>query len=91
MLTAAWASFDVLLVLDQVSEPDCGVVTARVRDRLGWATDQEVGGPGARQAFGNGSMYWIGASNQILVLYEYSPFTGLISRWQLFNDTFNQP
>ena len=29
-----WAAFDVLLVLDQVSEPECGVVTGRVRDRL---------------------------------------------------------
>jgi bifunctional ADP-heptose synthase (sugar kinase/adenylyltransferase) len=34
LLTATWPAFDVLLVLDQVSEPDCGVVTARVRDRL---------------------------------------------------------
>jgi rfaE bifunctional protein kinase chain/domain len=34
MLSAGWPSFDVLLVLDQVSEPECGVVTARVRDRL---------------------------------------------------------
>jgi rfaE bifunctional protein kinase chain/domain len=34
LLSAAWPSFDVLLVLDQVSEPDCGVVTSRVRDRL---------------------------------------------------------
>ena len=64
---------------------------ARVRDRLGWATDQEVGGQGARQRYNNGSMYWVGASNQILVLYEYSPFIGAFARWQLFNDTFNQP
>jgi len=34
MLSATWASFDALLVLDQVSEPECGVVTARVRQRL---------------------------------------------------------
>jgi rfaE bifunctional protein kinase chain/domain len=33
-LSAAWSSFDVLLVLDQVSEPECGVVTTGVRDRL---------------------------------------------------------
>ncbi len=33
-LSESWAAFDVLLVLDQVSEPECGVVTARVRDRL---------------------------------------------------------
>ncbi len=33
-LSENWPAFDVLLVLDQVSEPECGVVTARVRDRL---------------------------------------------------------
>jgi bifunctional ADP-heptose synthase (sugar kinase/adenylyltransferase) len=33
-LAAAWITFDALLVLDQVSEADCGVVTARVRERL---------------------------------------------------------
>jgi rfaE bifunctional protein kinase chain/domain len=33
-LSTNWAAFDVLQVLDQVSEPDCGVVTARVRDCL---------------------------------------------------------
>jgi rfaE bifunctional protein kinase chain/domain len=33
-LYAAWRECDAWLVLDQVSEPDCGVVTARVRDEL---------------------------------------------------------
>lgn len=33
-LAACWAGLDALLVLDQVSEPECGVVTSRVRDRL---------------------------------------------------------
>ncbi len=33
-LHAVWRQCDALLVLDQVSEPDCGVVTARVRDEL---------------------------------------------------------
>ena len=33
-LAAVWAECDALLVLDQVSEADCGVVTARVRDEL---------------------------------------------------------
>lgn len=28
-------TFDALLILDQVSEPNCGVITDRVRDRLG--------------------------------------------------------
>lgn len=33
-LDAVWPAVDALIVLDQVSEVDCGVVTARVRDRL---------------------------------------------------------
>jgi rfaE bifunctional protein kinase chain/domain len=33
-LAEIWEQVDVLLVLDQVSEPDCGVVTRRVRERL---------------------------------------------------------
>lgn len=41
-LAANWAALDVLLVLDQVSEPECGVVTMRVRDRLA-----ELGAQGA--------------------------------------------
>jgi bifunctional ADP-heptose synthase (sugar kinase/adenylyltransferase) len=34
LLAEAWPQFDALLVLDQVSEADCGVVTTRVRERL---------------------------------------------------------
>ena len=34
ILSASWAWFDVLLILDQVSEPECGVVTSGVRNRL---------------------------------------------------------
>ncbi|OWK41768.1 bifunctional heptose 7-phosphate kinase/heptose 1-phosphate adenyltransferase [Fimbriiglobus ruber] len=30
----AWSQFDALIVLDQVSEVDCGVVTRRVRERI---------------------------------------------------------
>jgi rfaE bifunctional protein kinase chain/domain len=33
-LDAIWPQVDVLLVADQVSEADCGVVTAKVRERL---------------------------------------------------------
>jgi rfaE bifunctional protein kinase chain/domain len=33
-LMELWPRLDALVVLDQVSEADCGVVTARVRDRL---------------------------------------------------------
>lgn len=39
MLRLSWPALDVLLVLDQVSEPDCGVVTARVRDDLARLAD----------------------------------------------------
>ena len=34
LLDEAWPQLDALLVLDQVSEADCGVVTARVRDHI---------------------------------------------------------
>jgi bifunctional ADP-heptose synthase (sugar kinase/adenylyltransferase) len=34
LLEGVWRKCDALIVLDQVSEADCGVVTARVRDRL---------------------------------------------------------
>ncbi len=33
-LHAAWPTVDALIVLDQVSEEDCGVVTARLREEL---------------------------------------------------------
>jgi bifunctional ADP-heptose synthase (sugar kinase/adenylyltransferase) len=33
-LDRLWPDVDALLVLDQVSEADCGVITARVRDRI---------------------------------------------------------
>src|SRR5262245_5976097 len=34
LLDEAWPQLDALLVLDQVSEEDCGVLTKRVRDHL---------------------------------------------------------
>jgi rfaE bifunctional protein kinase chain/domain len=34
LLAARWDSLDLLLVLDQVSEAECGVVTVKVRERL---------------------------------------------------------
>lgn len=34
LLDEAWPELDALIVLDQVSEEDCGVVTNRVRERL---------------------------------------------------------
>jgi bifunctional ADP-heptose synthase (sugar kinase/adenylyltransferase) len=40
-LDRAWPALDALLVLDQVSQPDCGVVTTRVRERLAALADSE--------------------------------------------------
>jgi rfaE bifunctional protein kinase chain/domain len=37
----AWAGFDAVIVQDQVSEPDCGVVTARVRQKLAELGDDQ--------------------------------------------------
>jgi rfaE bifunctional protein kinase chain/domain len=42
-LAVVWKDCDALLVLDQVSEPDCGVVTARVRQRLAELAGGRVG------------------------------------------------
>jgi bifunctional ADP-heptose synthase (sugar kinase/adenylyltransferase) len=41
LLDEAWPQLDTLLVLDQVSEPDCGVVTKRVRDHLAALGERE--------------------------------------------------
>jgi len=41
LLDEAWPQLDALLVLDQVSEADCGVVTARVRDHLAKLAEAE--------------------------------------------------
>jgi len=42
-LAEVWPQVDALLVLDQVSEADCGVVTARLRRRLAELGDAEPG------------------------------------------------
>jgi bifunctional ADP-heptose synthase (sugar kinase/adenylyltransferase) len=40
-LDEVWPQVDALVVLDQVSEPDCGVVTALLRQRLGELGDAQ--------------------------------------------------
>jgi hypothetical protein len=68
---------------------------ARVRERLGWATATEKGGPGAYQLFEHGEMYWTGAANKIYVLYARYDQTnatpapaGTPYRYDVFNDTY---
>lgn len=41
LLDEAWPQLDALLVLDQVSEVDCGVVTKRVRDHLATLAEKD--------------------------------------------------
>jgi rfaE bifunctional protein kinase chain/domain len=43
LLDEAWPELDALIVLDQVSEEDCGVVTRRVRERLEALGEREPG------------------------------------------------
>lgn len=40
-LEAAWSKFDALLVLDQVSEAECGVITTAVREKLAELTERD--------------------------------------------------
>jgi bifunctional ADP-heptose synthase (sugar kinase/adenylyltransferase) len=42
-LTEVWPQVDALLVLDQVSEADCGVITGRVRDHLARLGEDSAG------------------------------------------------
>lgn len=42
-LEAVWPRLDALIVLDQVSEEDCGVVTKRLRERLAELGDRDPG------------------------------------------------
>lgn len=42
-LLELWTRIDALVVLDQVSEPDCGVITARTREQLTKLTAEEPG------------------------------------------------
>ncbi len=43
LLDATWPRLDALIVLDQVSEVECGVVTKRVRERLAELGEREPG------------------------------------------------
>jgi rfaE bifunctional protein kinase chain/domain len=43
LLDEAWPRVDALIVLDQVSEEECGVVTRRVRERLAELGEREPG------------------------------------------------
>lgn len=42
-LKEQWSRFDALIVLDQVSEADCGVVTATMRDYLAQLAEDDLG------------------------------------------------
>src|SRR6185437_13659217 len=59
-----------------------------VRDRLGWATNQEQGSSGEYERFDYGSMILLGTPNQIYVLYGdlyWQPG----GTWAVYPNTFN--
>lgn len=67
---------------------------AQVRERLGWATAPEAASGGAYQRFDRGEMYWNGAADKIWVLYgSGSPYPppGTTFRYEVYDDTFDQP
>src|SRR5439155_1892675 len=61
-LDQAWKQVDALVVSDQVSEADCGVVTAKVRDRLaalGEAKPDKVILADSRERIGHFQSVWL--------------------------------
>ncbi len=56
-----------------------------VRNRLGWAIEEEVGSDGAVQNFYNGLMVWIKSRDEIFVGYKYYNRTPV---WETYLDTF---
>ena len=61
-LARVWPACDALLVLDQVSEPDCGVITERVRRRLselGEATPEKLLLADSRERIGLFTNIWL--------------------------------
>lgn len=65
---------------------------ARIRQRLGWATQPAKDGPGAYQRFEQGEMFWTGTANKIYVLYgsgynwPYPP--DRVLRYSVYDDTY---
>ncbi len=57
----------------------------KVRERLGWAIEKEIGAKGAAQAFGGGSMFWSEQTKQIYVMYRYYNRTNV---WEVYPDPF---
>ena len=67
----------------------CEGTGARVRERLGWATDTEKGANGAWQVFDRGIMFWTGAGNQVFALFDINSYSNVEHLWLGFTDTFN--
>ncbi len=66
---------------------------ARVRERLGRATEQQTESPGAYQQFINGRMFWSKALKRIFVLYDYWNYPSgqparQVRNWASFEDAF---
>ncbi len=57
----------------------------KVRERLGWATEQERSSNGAAQGFYGGLMLFLGTTNEIFVGYN---FYGRTTSWEIYPNTF---
>jgi hypothetical protein len=61
---------------------------ARVRERLGWATQPEHTGRGAWQPFERGRMVWTPEPRLVFVLGEHTPQYQPAHAWRVFRDTY---
>jgi len=67
---------------------------ARVKERLGYATDQPADSAASYQEFWNGQMIWVDALKRIFALYDYWEYdkandtSTRVRAWAGFEDTF---
>jgi bifunctional ADP-heptose synthase (sugar kinase/adenylyltransferase) len=79
LLTDWWPRLDALMVLDQVSEPDCGVVTRRVRDHLaelGAAAPDRLILADSREFIGDFRSVWLKPNQGECVRAIHGPSSG---------------
>lgn len=63
----------------------------KIGQRLGWGTDAERAGPGRRQRFTHGAMFWVQPTDQVLVFYESTVAAEPEAHWQLFDTSSSTP
>lgn len=58
----------------------------QVRQRLGEEIRSFTMSSGAFQKFQNGRMFWIGSTNDIIIVFENYPHSKLLKQWRRFKD-----